>query len=696
MFTRKLVPLAVAFALGTTMVTGASAVNVRNAAPDIVGAGATADPLVAVEANRTAIVNKLVAEYKEVLAAGGISAGAFRSALAGLRADQLLAASLVSTIEEVTAIVSVGTADGASLQRFIAMSPVELTSAVDVPNAAAYLVREGDSLSIVASSKLRMSSGMTLVGYFAPATVAQAIVAPEMRVAPKDGSGSGPSSWIGFTAGSNVASGTGSAVAAGTFNAATNQNAAVFAGQSNVASGISSLVIGGFDNRATAIDSLVGAGAGHRATGARSVVVGGGYNLASGQWSFIGGGGRQTANAAAAGGFVEDHIASGNFSTIAGGQGNRAGGNYSFVGGGRNNTASGLESVVPGGSNNTASTNGTVAMGRDANATHFGSFVFGDGNGAYGSNGNYTFNVQAQGGVHIAPTTSIQMGSQTRQNITLWGAADQYGIGVQSGTQYFRTNSAFAWFQGGVHDDNTFNPGAGGTRLLTLEQDSSLSFGPGSANGEFLKLNTLNGRSIGSQVFTTYIRTNSTVAFYDGGTHSDSQLDPGSGGAVLASIQVGVGSGTRTGNVRALGFTATSDRESKSDFANVDTRAILAKVAALPVSTWTYKAEEGMGVRHIGPVAQDFALAFQVGYDDKSISTIDASGVALSAIKGLVEEARERDALIAAQAAEIASLKSQMARVAEAQDDLRVVKATLAELLRERAAAPVQVKLINR
>ena len=47
-------------------------------------------------------------------------------------------------------------------------------------------------------------------------------------------------------------------------------------------------------------------------------------------------------------------------------------------------------------------------------------------------------------------------------------------------------------------------------------------------------------------------------------------------------------------------------------------------------------------------MAQDFHAAFGVGEDDRHISTSDADGVALAAIKGLHEIVREKDAEIQA------------------------------------------------
>jgi hypothetical protein len=74
----------------------------------------------------------------------------------------------------------------------------------------------------------------------------------------------------------------------------------------------------------------------------------------------------------------------------------------------------------------------------------------------------------------------------------------------------------------------------------------------------------------------------------------------------------------------------------KTGVTTLDDAAVLAKVAALPVSEWSYTAERG--VRHVGPMAQDFYAAFRVGEDDRHITSIDEDGVALAAIKALAAE----------------------------------------------------------
>jgi len=77
-----------------------------------------------------------------------------------------------------------------------------------------------------------------------------------------------------------------------------------------------------------------------------------------------------------------------------------------------------------------------------------------------------------------------------------------------------------------------------------------------------------------------------------------------------------------------------SDRNKKENFVSVDTREVLDLLLGVPLSTWNYTFEDE-AVRHIGPMAQDFKAAFEVGSTDKRIYTIDADGVALASIQAL-------------------------------------------------------------
>jgi hypothetical protein len=85
-----------------------------------------------------------------------------------------------------------------------------------------------------------------------------------------------------------------------------------------------------------------------------------------------------------------------------------------------------------------------------------------------------------------------------------------------------------------------------------------------------------------------------------------------------------------------------SDRNQKKNIAPADTDAILKKVGELPISTWTY-LNEPSGVRHLGPMAQDFRASFGLGDDDRSYHAVDAHGVALAAIQALEREVSRQE-----------------------------------------------------
>jgi hypothetical protein len=71
------------------------------------------------------------------------------------------------------------------------------------------------------------------------------------------------------------------------------------------------------------------------------------------------------------------------------------------------------------------------------------------------------------GNVNIDANT-LSFGSTGRQMINLWGTA--HAIGIQSNTTYFRAGSGgrFSWFLGGVHSASEDDPGAGGSRVMTM------------------------------------------------------------------------------------------------------------------------------------------------------------------------------------------------------------------------------------
>ncbi len=85
-----------------------------------------------------------------------------------------------------------------------------------------------------------------------------------------------------------------------------------------------------------------------------------------------------------------------------------------------------------------------------------------------------------------------------------------------------------------------------------------------------------------------------------------------------------------------------SDREVKESFETTDATTILQKLSEIPINKWNYKWDDE-SIRHIGPMAQDFAKAFEVGDSDKHIYPVDANGVAFAAIQGLYQMLKAKE-----------------------------------------------------
>jgi hypothetical protein len=120
-----------------------------------------------------------------------------------------------------------------------------------------------------------------------------------------------------------------------------------------------------------------------------------------------------------------------------------------------------------------------------------------------------------------------------------------------------------------------------------------------------------------------------------------------------AGVSVAPGSGS---------WSSLSDRAAKANFAAVDPQTVLRQLATLPIGTWNY-ATQPPDIRHIGPAAQDFRAAFGLGEDERRIATVDADGVALAAIQGLLELVRARDAQVARLEARAETLEARLRAV---------------------------------
>jgi trimeric autotransporter adhesin len=103
-----------------------------------------------------------------------------------------------------------------------------------------------------------------------------------------------------------------------------------------------------------------------------------------------------------------------------------------------------------------------------------------------------------------------------------------------------------------------------------------------------------------------------------------------------------------------------SSRFTKENFAAVDGEDVLRKLSALPIQTYAYITEPG--VRHLGPMSQDFHAAFGLGADDTSIAVLDASGVAMAGVQALEARSRAQSARIDALEVLVAELLMELGR----------------------------------
>ncbi|MDQ6631806.1 MAG: tail fiber domain-containing protein [Verrucomicrobiota bacterium] len=288
-------------------------------------------------------------------------------------------------------------------------------------------------------------------------------------------------------------------------------------------------IAGGYGNtiQMNADNSAIGGGALNiiqtNATGA--TIGGGNQNINSGAYATIGGGSANTiqtnANFTTIGGGLnntvqttagtstigggqanniqfgasDSGIAFGSFNTIqtnaadctiSGGDVNTIGTNAeaSTIGGGAGNTIgpNARRATVPGGFLNTAAGSYSFAAGLQAKALHQGAFVWADSQNAdFSSAASDQFLIRASGGVGINknnPATALDIngsetisgtlnfGTATRQMVNFYGTG--FGMGVQTATLYARSNTRFSWFINGIHSDAENDPGAGGTRAMTL------------------------------------------------------------------------------------------------------------------------------------------------------------------------------------------------------------------------------------
>jgi hypothetical protein len=389
------------------------------------------------------------------------------------------------------------------------------------------------------------------------------------------------------------------------------------AGRSNQLNSQSSAIAGGDSNSVfhtipsqISYDNFIGAGSENGVYGDLSAVAAGFANKVSyGSYnSFIGSGSSNTVTSFG--------------SSIASGANNALNGDTTFVGSGEHNSVDGQSSgIVAGESNNIASASFDAFVGSG-----------GKNNILSNSQGNFAASYSAIVGGLDNKITSLRPGGAEYGFIGGGQANLLSGInGVIAGGQYNQAIGDYSTVPGGQANVATgvdsYAAGNGSRALHTgtfvWSDASRVGLGAAStAPNQFI------------------VRASGGIFLYSSANlTSGVRLSPGSGS-----------------------WASLSDRASKSQIVALDPMTVLAKVEALPVSEWSYRSENS-GIRHVGPMAQDFYAAFGVGEDNRHITSIDEEGVAFSAIKGL---ARENS-----------SLRTQLLRVIAREDALAARSAKL-------------------
>ena len=429
-------------------------------------------------------------------------------------------------------------------------------------------------------------------------------------------------------------------IGGGSTNMAGAVGSTIGGGRTNTTSGDYSVIGGGYNNSATALYATVGGGgSATNATGNRAydnyTTVGGGYNNVAG---------------------INDAVGQ-PFATVSGGGSNTASGYASTIGGGRVNSASGEYAVIGGGYNNSARANyATIGGG--------GSSTIAEANYVYDHFGTIGGGFNNQVGTDDGDPNLQAMG-------TIGGGGSNTASGYASTVSGGRTNTA----------SGTYSSIGGGRANLASGLYTTIGAGfQNQAQGDYSAVlggsgnTTIAAYSIAAGENAVAAHRGSFVWAGAQATSQDTLASTGPGQFIIrapggawfgSSTTVDIPDGailaTDSGAFLSKGGTwsNSSDKHRKTEFAAIDPQTLLSKLATIPMQSWSY-INEGPQIRHIGPTAQDFYAAFGLGSDDRHIATVDADGVALTAIQGLYQLNTDQAQIIANQAAQLQQFEDRL------------------------------------
>lgn len=290
-----------------------------------------------------------------------------------------------------------------------------------------------------------------------------------------------------------------------------------------------------------------------------------------------------------------------------------------------------------------------IAIGNGANVTGGSAYSYSTaiGSSAQVQNSNgiafgRSANVNAQYGMAIGDAAQAQGNSAVVIGKSAYSNA-QDGIAIGTSSQAQGSNTIVIGENAYSNSSDAISIGtsaqAQGTNAVVIGKSSYSNSQDAIAIGNHAQAQGSNSIAIGTNL---YNGSNNTTAI--GNSSVTTTLLNGASSSSYA-LMVGTNSSNGNGAYLTKGGTWTnaSDRNLKEDFTVLNGTDILKKVSQLDITKWKYK---GTNEYHIGPMAQDFYALFNVGEDNRRISSIDPSGVALAAIKQLNDLVQEQQTRI--------------------------------------------------
>ncbi|MBN1213387.1 MAG: tail fiber domain-containing protein [candidate division Zixibacteria bacterium] len=317
----------------------------------------------------------------------------------------------------------------------------------------------------------------------------------------------------------------------------------------------------------------------------------------------------------------KSNVAAGNYSTIAGGYSNYTSSAYGTIGGGYNNLADDNYTSITGGRNNIAGAEYSTVTG------------------GYGNEANDLYAFVGGG----------ENNEANARHTTVCGG---------------ESNIASAWY----------STVCGGWKNISGDLYATISGGYNNVIGGHFSvipcgrsINIGNNASYSMAFGDSVVVTDSFRVILFEGTRSgrlgvNRDDDDGS-----VSYPIHVGTSTSNGNGAHLTaggtWTNGSSRAFKENFRDLDGREVLRLINEMPIQSWTYKDTDE---KHIGPVAEDFQAAFDIGTVDengwrenKYLAASDVAGVALIGVKELYSIVQQ----IEIQSSKIEKLEAELARI---------------------------------